>query len=204
MGICERCGNELPEEVTICPRCGTHIDIARVKAKFSSPPTNYGQYRQQQMGDVPQYEHGYTGYYGQPPADQQSRYGYAPPSHGYTFAQTHYARPFQAPYRSTSDVNSPLIVEVILSLLGIFGVGWLMGGETTIGIVLLLCSIFLYWPFFIGVTVFTFGFGLICLGPLAIITIIINALLLQRKLLRKTAHVVFVPSPPQSMPPRPQ
>ncbi len=167
MEICERCGNEIPQEVMFCPRCGTHREIARAKAKLPPPMTNYGQYPRE------------------------------------NFAGT-FQPPFISPYGPPQEVNSALIAEVILSLFGIFGIGWLIGGETTIGVVLLLCSILLYWPLIIGGTIITFGLGLICLGPLAIGAIILNVLLLQRKLLRKTAQVIFVPTPPQSMPPRPQ
>jgi hypothetical protein len=105
-------------------------------------------------------------------------------------------------------VNSPpgkkdgaLAAEIILSLFGVFGVGWLIGGETAIGIVLLVCSFVLYWPIMILGTLFTFGFGLICLGPLAIGSIILNALLLNNRLNRKATQYVMVQSQQMPMPP---
>jgi hypothetical protein len=105
-------------------------------------------------------------------------------------------------------VNSPpdkkdgaLVAEIILSLFGVFGVGWLIGGETAIGIVLLVCSFVLYWPVMILGTLFTFGLGLICLGPLAIGSIILNALLLNNRLNRKATQYVMVQSQQMPMPP---
>ncbi|MBV9707160.1 MAG: zinc-ribbon domain-containing protein, partial [Chloroflexi bacterium] len=49
---------------------------------------------------------------------------------------TERARPSSAPV----EYNGALLKEIILSLLGIFGVGWLVAGETTVGIVLLVAS----------------------------------------------------------------
>jgi hypothetical protein len=82
--------------------------------------------------------------------------------------------------------NAALIVEILLNIFtGIYGVGWLMAGETTTGIVLLICSIVLYWPIFILGTIFTAGIGLVCIGPLAIAAIIFNAILLNNTLKRR-------------------
>ena len=97
--------------------------------------------------------------------------------------------------------DGALIAEILLSLFGIFGVGWLIGGETTIGIILLVCSFFIYWPIMILGTLFTFGLGLICLGPLAIGSIILNALLLNNRLKRKAAQYVTVQAQHMPMPP---
>jgi hypothetical protein len=96
--------------------------------------------------------------------------------------------------------NTPVIVEVLLNIFtGIYGVGWLMAGETVPGIVLLICSILLYWPIMIVAFIFTLGFGLICTGPLAIGAIILNAILLHNSLKSKAAVVVM--QPVQMMPP---
>lgn len=95
-----------------------------------------------------------------------------------------------------------LIVEVLLSLFGIFGVGWLMAGETTVGSLLLTCSFVVYWPIMLLGTLFTFGIGLICLGPLTIAAIIVNALLLNRALTSKPVHYVVMPPPPMPLPPQ--
>ena len=80
------------------------------------------------------------------------------------------------------------MVEFILSLLGIFGIGWLLAGETTAGFLLLAASILDNWPMMILGTLVTLGFGLICLGPLAVTCVICNALFLNICLKRKTAR----------------
>jgi hypothetical protein len=80
---------------------------------------------------------------------------------------------------------SALVVEILLSLFGIFGIGWIIGGEITLGIILVVCSFFIYWPLMILGTALTEGLGLICLGPLAIAAIILNAVLLNTVLKRK-------------------
>jgi hypothetical protein len=111
---------------------------------------------------------------------------------------------------STTNTNSgALIVEIILSLFGIYGVGWLIAGETTPGVVLLICSAVLFWPLAILIAVFTLGFGVFfCDLPLAIGGIILNAVLLNNALKRKTIQLPYVTTiqaqhmPPQQRPPQ--
>ena len=91
-----------------------------------------------------------------------------------------------------SKSNTPVIVEVLLNLfLGTYGVGWLIAGETTTGIVLLICSFVLYWPILIGIAVFTLGFGLFCDVPLWIGVVILNAVLLNGALNRKATQITI-------------
>ena len=97
--------------------------------------------------------------------------------------------------RFSSKNDGALVVEIILSLFGIFGVGWLMAKETTVGTILLICSFFIYWPILILGTIFTFGLGLLCLGPLTIGAIILNALLLNSNLNRKATEFVVLSVP---------
>jgi hypothetical protein len=73
-------------------------------------------------------------------------------------------------------------------LLGIFGVGWLLAGETAVGSLLLACSILIYWPMMILSTLVTLGFGLMCLGPLAVTCVICNTLLLNLCLKRRMSR----------------
>lgn len=149
------------------------------------------------------YEQGYRQPdYMPPPPRQQPNYGYVPPLRnpppGYQAGQVNvnvYNTLTPAPKN-----NNALVVEVIASLFGIYGIGWLMAGETTTGILLLVGSFVLYWPIFILGTLFTLGIGLLCLIPLAIAAIIVNTILLNNRLNRRTANVtVVVPPPPQQM-----
>ena len=79
---------------------------------------------------------------------------------------------------------TPLIVELLLNFLGIYGAGWLLLGNTTRGLVLLIVSLVL-WPVVFLLVIFTLGVGLLCLGPLAIGAIVCNILLLQQAIKRK-------------------
>jgi hypothetical protein len=50
-------------------------------------------------------------------------------------------------------------------------------------------------------TLFTFGLGLLCLGPLAVSAIIINIVLLNQALKRKATHFTIHQPPDMTMPP---
>src|SRR5713226_5695682 len=64
------------------------------------------------------------------------------------------------PIRSTK-YRTPLVVEILLNLfLSLYGVGWLMAGEITVGVILLIGSLILYWPALIFGIIFTFGLGI--------------------------------------------
>ncbi len=112
---------------------------------------------------------------------------YQPPFHQHVGAMpASPVHPFPIPTPTVSTkTDGTLLIEIILSLFGVFGVGWLMAKETIIGTVLLIASVLIYWPLIILGTIFTLGLGLICLGPLSIAAIILNALLLNKALLRK-------------------
>jgi hypothetical protein len=213
--ICQQCRNEIAENAIICPICGTlkspisqqpGNDQAYQQGDFKQPPENYGYYQPNNRG-------GYQGGYAPPPPqapNQQGYQGYVPPQQNYGYTPPYSSNRSYAPNINVTVINNPsgrtndgaLVAEIILSLLGIFGVGWLLAGETTVGIVLLLCSILLYWPIMFFGTLFTLGFGLIFLGPLMIASIIINAVLLNNAIKRKAAPFVIVQQPPMQMPPQ--
>jgi hypothetical protein len=186
---CERCGNKIAENATICPACGTAVR--------GQPITNYGQYPLGNFGEPHSSTQGqtpsYTAYTQPQTYQELSRdffIGYSPsysykaqqppPKNGYVLSPTDAQKP-------TNKTDSALVAEILLSLFGIFGIGWLMAGETAIGVILLLGSILIYWPLMLLGTAITEGFGLICLGPLAIGIIILNIVLLSSVLRRKAA-----------------
>lgn len=78
---------------------------------------------------------------------------------------------------------APLMVELLLNCVGIYGVGWLMLGNSAGGMTLLVCSIVL-WPLILLLSIFTLGLGLLCFGPLAIGAIVCNGVLLQKAITR--------------------
>ena len=199
--FCERCGSEIAETAVQCPLCGAN-SFRRFKNN-AQPTTNYGRYPE----DTPPYQQGYTASSETPPLykgakdarefSQQNRQIPQPPYRGeqMQYAGSAPANPGLNVVKVSTKNNNALIVEIILSLFGLFGVGWLIAGETTVGTVLLICSIFIYWPLLILGTIFTFGLGLICLGPLAIGVIILNILLLNKVLEQKSTQYVITPQP---------
>ncbi len=203
--FCDRCGKEIAQTATQCPFCGMP---AEHEVNYTQPSAYQVQQGPPQddlssFGGPPLYQAGYGAV---PPQVQQAGYmplpqqipGYAPVSFAPLYPQVNVTM-----IQSTTS-DAPLITEIILSLFGLFGIGWILGGETTTGVILLLCSIFIYWPIMILGTVFTFGLGLICLGPLAIGAIILNALLCNRVLKRRAAKLVVVhPTQSPHMPMQP-
>jgi hypothetical protein len=108
--------------------------------------------------------------------------------------------PFSPTVPVPQPSSAPLIVELLLNCLGIYGVGWLMIGNRGVGLPLLICSVIL-WPMVLLFTLFTLGLVLLCLGPLGIAAIVGNAFLLQRAITSKQrAGAVWVQpkTPPAS------
>lgn len=213
--LCERCGRDISDSAIICPSCGANTSRSKMP-----PSTSYGDYADGYTPPQPQagagygqgynqgYQQGYagSGNYMPPPqaAPRPPDYGYAPPYNqppGYgTVNVTVYNN-----VGGSNKKTEALVVEIIASLFGIYGIGWLMAGETNTGILLLIGSFVLYWPIFILGTIFTLGVGLLCLGPLGIAAIIVNAILLNNALNRKASAQVTVVVPPaqaQQMPPQ--
>jgi hypothetical protein len=84
-----------------------------------------------------------------------------------------------------STRTAAIVVEVILDLFGIYGVGWLIAGETTTGILLLVGS-FIWWAI-AGIGIFfTAGFGLICIFPLNIVFLLLSVILLSQRTAGRT------------------
>lgn len=175
MTTCERCGREIPENVAICPSCGTVTPAAQ---PMLQPHTRYEPFPQNDSPPAPQL--------GQYPAPLQQ------PGYGQPYQSPFIYRPASVHVHITANNTTPLVVEVLLSLLlGIYGIGWLMTGETVVGFVLLICSFLLYWPLVIVSLVlafFTVGLSLLCSGPLIIGAIVFNAVMLNNALKRRTAR----------------
>ena len=103
--------------------------------------------------------------------------------------------PVMVEHRSHMKSGDAVLLEVLLSLFGIFGVGWIAGGETTIGVILLICSFVIYLPLLFLGTILTFGVGVFCLGPLAIVAIILNGVICNAALKRREARLMFMQQP---------
>src|SRR6266571_3108260 len=187
---CINCGRAIPDTAAMCPNCGTSVSASASwpipeRPSFTPPEQAYMPPFQTESGyRPPQPQAGYM----QPPQP-----GYMPPQQGY-YGQQQMAPPMyqQGPAvnvtvvnNTSGQANTPLILEIILSIFGVYGVGWLMAGETTTGIVLLVCSFLVYWPIMVFMGIFTVG---ICDFPFAIAAIVINAILLNGVLKRKMAQ----------------
>jgi hypothetical protein len=185
--LCERCGHEITgnSSSVLCPICGTVIkNRARAQSTGSYVQSSQN-YAGEQSVSVP----------GSLPTSQTTLQPHVQSSSdeaGYTAWSYHATDTITThatiDFTSVDPDGKALAVEFVLSLLGIFGIGWLLVGETGIGFLLLACSVLIYWPMMILGTLFTFGFGLMCLGPLAVSCVICNVLLLNLCLKRKMAR----------------
>jgi hypothetical protein len=207
MMICERCGKEISANIAICPSCGTVVQLS----------TNYGQISPREYDDaqpMPTYDQGVLprqGYETSKPANYayppKQDFGYGPSNYANTAYQpgainVTVVNNFTAPPGNNN--NGALFAEIFLSLFGVYGVGWIIAGETTIGVVLLVCSFLLFWPLAITIAIFTFGFGVFfCDLPLAVGGIVLNAVLLNNAINRKARVVSYsTVHTQQQMPPR--
>ena len=185
--ICERCGHEITGNTSsvLCPICGTVVKKP-ARAQLSG---SYVQSSQNYPSGQAVFSPGGS------PTSQTASQSYTQSSNNgseYTVRSFRVTDTINAPtmagFASTSSYDKALMVEFILSLLGIFGIGWLLAGETIVGFLLLAASILVYWPMMILGTLVTLGFGLMCLGPLAVTCVICNTLLLNICLKRKMAR----------------
>jgi hypothetical protein len=80
-----------------------------------------------------------------------------------------------------ADSSTPVIVEIVCGIFGFYGIGWLIAGYTTPGILLLVGG--LVWAvMFWTIAVFTAFIGLICLVPIDIAIWVTSALILNGRL----------------------
>lgn len=99
--------------------------------------------------------------------------------------QGYYMQPMvvAAPQKDNSTVA--LVLEAVCGLFGLYGIGWLIGGYTTAGILLLagglLFGIFLWIAAAVG-AVFTAGLTLACPAILNIAVLLTSTLILNSKL----------------------
>ncbi|HWZ18780.1 MAG TPA: hypothetical protein VNW73_08280 [Ktedonobacteraceae bacterium] len=195
MMTCKRCGNDMPDNLAICPNCGT---VTSMERDNEPPDTSYGSYSDTYYSQSPRYpeyqQRDYVIPHSQEYNVQQQNYSYG---QSYNTPPTSQQASFNFTVFNTNN-STPLIVELFLSIfLGIFGIGWLMAGEVVIGVILLVCSLFIYLPLLIisiFIAFFTFGFSLFCTGPMVIGAIALNAILLNNKLKRKATS--YMPIPP--------
>ncbi|HVB73155.1 MAG TPA: zinc ribbon domain-containing protein [Ktedonobacteraceae bacterium] len=206
MTICERCGNEIPEHITICPSCGTPLSEAQTGVKpanangtsaYAQPKTKVLPFDSLYADYIPQPEPIYERNYAAHPANPDRSVSKEPSSTGTdpeiasTTTRPHSSRA-KTGFRSrflNGNTNIPLLIEVLLSFpFGIFGVGWLLIGENLIGMLLLAGSVFFYMPLLIFSYVlayFSYGLSFSFTGPFALGVVFLNAYMLNKTLKRK-------------------
>lgn len=186
--LCERCGHEITSNSSsvLCPICGT------VVRKHTSRGQSLGSYIQASQTYAGEQSTSPPGEVFASQTTSQPHEQFGNDGSEYIFKSFHAANAVNVPSMesppSACSYDSALAIEFILSLLGIFGVGWLLAGETAVGSLLLACSILIYWPMMILSTLVTLGFGLMCLGPLAVTCVICNTLLLNLCLKRRMSR----------------
>lgn len=104
-----------------------------------------------------------------------------------------------APVGGLKDPGTGLVLEMLPAFFGFYGIGYLWAGEIGLGLALLLGNWALWFAgglFAVFFSVFTFGLGLLCLGPLLPLAIllylvgpVISGLALQRRLRARQALV---------------
>src|SRR5439155_13933952 len=126
MITCKRCGNELRDNPSICPLCGTPTTRAK---PTSEPITSYGtyppevysnqaqEYMEQSGNNLSQRDYiplqqQYPGYAPMP---------YAPPMHQPGYVHVAVVNQFAMPARYEKN-TTPLSAEIFLSMLGIYGI----------------------------------------------------------------------------------
>jgi hypothetical protein len=87
-------------------------------------------------------------------------------------------QPFPYPQRPTKDRGVALILEILPGMFGFLGFGWIYSGNTTAGVIWLIC--FFAWTVFAAIIdVVTVGIFLLCSLPISIACIAFSAIRLN-------------------------
>ncbi|MBA2287856.1 MAG: zinc-ribbon domain-containing protein [Ktedonobacteraceae bacterium] len=158
---------------------------------YAPPQAGYGQQPFGSFPPQPGYAPPQAGYGQQPfgaAQQQQQGYGYAPPMYPPGVVNVNVINP------PSAKNNTALLVEILCSFFGFYGIGWLMSGETTVGAILLICSFVVLWPMAIILAITLIG--LFCLVPLGIGLFILNIILLNSRLDRQAAQAQMMVQTP--------
>jgi hypothetical protein len=87
-------------------------------------------------------------------------------------------QPFPYPQRPTKDRGVALILEILPGMFGFLGFGWIYSGNTTAGVIWLIC--FFAWTVLAAIIdVATVGIFLLCSLPISIACIAVSAISLN-------------------------
>lgn len=171
-----------PQQWQTGPMGGAHPSVPLQPGQGYYPPS--GPLPQQgyypPSGPLPQ------GYYPQSgPLPQQ---GYYPQSGPLPPQQPAYYQPMQQPMIMVPPVvvqsdngTLAIILEVVAGLFGLYGIGWLIAGFHDTGVKVLVGGL-IWWLVAILISVFTLGFGLVCIWPVDLIIMIVSVVNLSSRL----------------------
>jgi hypothetical protein len=115
-----------------------------------------------------------------PPAPQ----GYMPPMQ----PQQGYYQPMVVQPQQNNNTLA-IVLEVVGGLFGIFGIGWLISGETKTGLMFLIGGL-IWIAVAVVLTIVTLGIGLVCIFPIDIGILITSTLLLNNKLKQRSMGLI--------------
>lgn len=88
-----------------------------------------------------------------------------------------------------NDSSNAVLIECLCGFFGFYGIGWMMSGYTTAGILLLLGG-FVWEAIFWTIVIFTASLGLICVGPIDLALWITSGVILSNTLKKRTTIIV--------------
>lgn len=94
---------------------------------------------------------------------------------------TGYAGAPVSAYAPQANSSTPVILEAVLAFFGFFGIGWLVGKQTTVGVILLIAG-FVWDSIAVFGSIITLGFGALCLFPIHLGLVALSAILLNSQL----------------------
>jgi TM2 domain-containing membrane protein YozV len=114
----------------------------------------------------------------QPPNPHYAPTDYPPP---YTQPQPYPPAPYPYGYAQQQDHSTAIVLEAILSVFGIYGIGWMYRGHVATGVALLVLG-FVWVGIAALISIFTLGIGLLCVGPLHLVFIALDVIALNNTL----------------------
>lgn len=82
-----------------------------------------------------------------------------------------------------------IILEVICGIFGIYGIGWLVSGNTSTGLIFLIGG-FVWLAVAIVLSILTLGIGLICIWPIDLAIMITSVIMLSNRLKQRRMGMV--------------
>ena len=92
------------------------------------------------------------------------------------------ASPSLATTATSADPNIAFVLELVLGLIGFMGIGWMYGGQITVGVILLVGWWIAMAVGIGGLTLVTFGVGCCLWIPVQLIAPFISAFILRQQL----------------------